>query len=175
MAPLAFTAGSAADTFLIPLKVNPLTRTLGEVIRTGTWWPPVPVLSLMIVTPIPAPKRVIARSIVTDQWKYIAVRFPLEVRDKLRERGHHLEQAGWDGRVWRNPDGEIAARYGTSHHFPNYADRDQLYDLTDDVYEQRNLAKDPRYAERLDRMRDLLRRELEPLPHSFGEFKAESN
>ena len=68
---------------------------------------------------------------------------------------------GIDGRV--KPAGEKT--------FPNYFDRDQLYDLKADPYEQNNLFDDPACADKVAEMQALLRQMLAPLPHVFGEFK----
>ena len=55
--------------------------------------------------------------------------------------------------------------------FPGYFAPDQLYDLENDLYEQRNLAGEKSHAATLAQMRRSLSRVLAPLPHTFGEFK----
>jgi len=51
------------------------------------------------------------------------------------------------------------------------AQRGQLYHLGDDPFEQDNLVSRPGHAARLTKMKELLRREIAKLPHTFGEFK----
>jgi hypothetical protein len=62
-------------------------------------------------------------------------------------------------------------RFSALADFPHYFDRDQLYHLGTDVFEQDNLAGDPSYRPQLAEMKEQLRELLAPLPHSFAEFK----
>ncbi len=41
--------------------------------------------------------------------------------------------------------------------YPSYFDADQLFDLTADPYEQKNLAYDPEYAEKADELKEVLK------------------
>ena len=54
--------------------------------------------------------------------------------------------------------------------YPAYFEPDQLYDLTRDPDEQRNLADDPAYAERLIEMKRLLDQRVGALPGHFAQF-----
>jgi len=99
------------------------------------------------------------RAVIQDDWKYIAVRFPPDREAEFMRRSDG--KPGIDGRV--TPAGEKT--------FPNYFDRDQLYDLKADPYEQKNLFGDPARAGKLAQMQALMKRMLAPLPHVFGEFK----
>jgi arylsulfatase A-like enzyme len=99
-----------------------------------------------------------ARGIVTKDWKYIAIRNPPSIPDQP----NHL-------RAGTGEQTKLLAR--ARRQFPHSADPDQLYHLHVDPLEQSNLASRPNYAARLAKMKDLLRREIGRLPHTFGEFK----
>ncbi|MGE4489435.1 MAG: sulfatase [Kiritimatiellales bacterium] len=106
-----------------------------------------------------------ARAVVTKQWKYVAVRFPKELQQKLDS-----------GEVTQMPQtGDFLDHghvfYECDRKFPGYFDRDQLYDLENDPYEQHNLAGDPEYAPVLKQMKEKLTQACEDMPHAFGEFK----
>lgn len=103
------------------------------------------------------------RGIVTDGWKYVALRFPPHIQAKI------------DSGEWKkvNQEGEEGpSHYETEDRYPGYFDRDQLYDLKADPKEQRNLAADPAHRAKLDEMKELLRKQSAKLPTPFGEFKA---
>ena len=111
------------------------------------------------------------RAVVTDDgYKYIAVRYPPEARDRV-DSGERLTH--WcvphDEHGERDTD-RLSHTFGAAEYFPGYFDRDQLYDLDEDPEEQHNLADDPAYADRLEEIRALLREYSADLPHEFGEF-----
>jgi arylsulfatase A-like enzyme len=104
------------------------------------------------------------RAVVTDDnWKYIAVRYPPEIQERVDdgERFNH-----WCVR----DDENVHHTFGADEYYPAYFDQDQLYNLDTDPEEQNNLAHDPDYADRLAMMQDLLREYSADLPHEFGEF-----
>ena len=118
------------------------------------------------------------RGVVGRKWKYIANRPPAEAQRAIQAdaleaaRTGRLRLVSLDGQ--RNPHRGAAregVRYGVMYDFPNYFHHDQLYDLDNDVFEQRNLACDPSFRGVLDEMKDRLRRLMRSLPHTFGEFK----
>ena len=117
------------------------------------------------------------RGVVTRKWKYIANRPPPAVQevidaDALRSaRTGEPRVVGIDGEA--SPGAarrRVSVRYGANIDFPNYFHRDQLYDLENDMFEQKNLACDPSFHEILEEMKDRLRRYSKTLPHAFGEF-----
>ncbi|QYY36884.1 sulfatase-like hydrolase/transferase [Ruficoccus sp. ZRK36] len=105
-----------------------------------------------------------ARSVVKDGWKYIAVRMPT-----------------WKAAL-ADPDDPLSSVYRIGYttnsglslamicRYPNYFDHDQLYNLKDDPHETHNLATDPEYAAKLDEMKALLTTHLEAVGTPFGEF-----
>jgi len=111
------------------------------------------------------------RGIVTDEWKYIAVRFPKDVAEKLAsENGLKFNQEGQPV-ITDVVAGEVRARYGVARDYPGYYDSDQLYHLNMDPDEQENLAFDPRYLSKLNELKLKLKEFSRDLPHAFGEFK----
>ena len=118
------------------------------------------------------------RGVVTRKWKYIANRPPAEAQRAIQAdaleaaRTGRLRFVSLDGQ--RNPHRGAARegiRYGALFDFPNYFHHDQLYDLENDVFEQRNLACDLSFRGILDETKDRLRGLMQSLPHTFGEFK----
>lgn len=61
-------------------------------------------------------------------------------------------------------------RFNADELYPNYFERDQLYNLKTDPMEQNNLAKDPEYNEILTEMNLSLTAYVKEFPHRFGEF-----
>jgi arylsulfatase A-like enzyme len=104
-----------------------------------------------------------ARGVATRDWKYIAVRYPKEqIAAIQRARPADLPRAmSYIGRLGIGVRG--AERAG-------FWDEDQLYDLRQDPDERMNLAADPRHAEQLARLRQMLTDELRGGTRPFGEF-----
>jgi len=118
------------------------------------------------------------RAAVSDEWKYIANRPPESVWRKIEQDAAEALQTGRKRYValdgMRNPHpGYVneGIRYSALADFPHYFDRDQLYHLPSDVFEQDNLAGDPSHRRQLREMQDHLGELLARLPHSFAEFK----
>lgn len=125
-----------------------------------------------------------ARAIRKGNWKYLAVRYPENVENMtIEERKKVLDE--WNAERRRKhmrivtedpaqpfshltpiPGGGDAERASTGS-YPGYFDRDQLYDLSKDPKEQKNLAKDPEYKEKLEEMQREMKKVLETLPGEF--------
>lgn len=104
-----------------------------------------------------------ARGILHDNWKYIAVRYPVSIVDP-------------EG----NGVGQVTLRSGSDvngletvamNAHPAYFERDQLYDLSADPQELNNLAHLPEHAARIADMQQRLKRHINPLPGGFSELK----
>jgi len=104
-----------------------------------------------------------ARAVATKEWKYIAIRYTKEQVEAIRaakpERLPRL--MSYIGGVGISTRGA-----GT----PGFYDGDQLYNLTQDPAEQRNLAKDPAHRGRLDAMKAMLASDLKSFQRPYGEF-----
>jgi len=98
-----------------------------------------------------------SRGILKDGYKYIAVRFPDEITQRM-ENDQVDKAIALRGKVTDEP---CFLRY------PHLLVPDQLYDLENDPDEQVNLAGQPEYAERLKEMQDELWSILETFDHPF--------
>lgn len=99
------------------------------------------------------------RAVVSDGWKYIAVRPPAAVARELE---------GQDGYSYVG----VRSNMLRDDEFPGFAEPDQLYNLREDLFEQRNLVGDRAYAEKLEEMKRKLADAVAKLPNAFGEFTA---
>jgi arylsulfatase A-like enzyme len=99
------------------------------------------------------------RSIVEGGWKYVALRFPPAVQARREQSGKMPRYHGEFGDSERESLG-----------FPSYGDADQLFDLRNDMLEQRNLAADPAHAARLADLKAKLKAKLGQIGLPFGEF-----
>jgi arylsulfatase A-like enzyme len=110
-----------------------------------------------------------ARSVKTTKWKYIAIRYPEDVREKIRKGakfpgGKELGPQKYPFYLANSGLGSKAAQSNSNYYQP-----DQLYDLENDPTESRNLfEKRPEIAKE---MQGLLSAYLKGLPgRPFGEF-----
>ncbi len=109
-----------------------------------------------------------ARALMTEDWKYIAMRYPEQQIKRIKSTGYEnlpklmapLQRLG------------IGIR-GADH--PGFWDEDQLYDLKTDPGEMNNLAYDPGYNSQLETMKKLLTEEINRIGRPFGEFKHTGN
>ena len=105
------------------------------------------------------------RAVLKDEYKYIAWRihpdreknFDVKIKDKAL---YHIAST----RGGRGLEKKIPKNYKA------YWDTDQLYDLRKDRKEQKNLAKNPEYAQKLKAMQELLSEHIKAQPGQFGEF-----
>ncbi len=125
-----------------------------------------------------------ARGIRKGNWKYMAIRYPEDVEKmSMDERKRVLDE--WNAERRRKhlrivtedpskpfshltaiPGGGDAERASTGS-YPGYFDRDQLYDLSRDPREQKNLANDPEYKAKLEEMQREMKKVLDTLPGKF--------
>jgi hypothetical protein len=105
-----------------------------------------------------------ARAVRTQDWKYIAVRYGAE-RFAQIERAALLNLPGTMAYIGRtkNAANHLARR-------PHYLESDQLYRLSDDPLEMKNLARNPQFNEQLAKLRGLLMSDLKAQHRPFGEF-----
>jgi arylsulfatase A-like enzyme len=101
-----------------------------------------------------------ARAVTDGEYKYIAVRYPEGVIQRL-ETGE-TEYAPNHLDVHRQAHSQIAIE-----HYPGYFDPDQLYDLRTDPYEQVNVAADPARAGTLAALKAALQEQLDTFAHPY--------
>jgi arylsulfatase A-like enzyme len=104
------------------------------------------------------------RAVQTKDYKYIAVRYPKEQMEQIKNSTieNLPKNLAYIGRLGIGTRGALN---------PNFFDSDQLYYLPDDPDEQNNLAGDPKYQFRLEKMKTILRKYLQSFKgRPFGEF-----
>ena len=100
------------------------------------------------------------RAVLKDGWKYLAFRLPDSLPANPPQPYTHLaDRPGGRG-------SEGPAR----NFYPNYYDKDQLYNITADPLERTNLFVEPSQQARVRQMQRLLRKALAKVPGSFAEF-----
>ncbi len=117
-----------------------------------------------------------SRAIVTPKWKYIANRPTPEIAEAMEadarraKEGNGRRVVSWNGRKNWNEQSD-GVLFDADTLFPHYFETDQLYDLENDIFEQRNvLSENP---EKVKELQKLLSEDLESMPHTFGEFKTQ--
>ena len=100
-----------------------------------------------------------SKGIVSKEWKYVANRVTPEIAKKMKARPGEVFWTGYDHH-----------NYGNEKMYPAFWDADQLYDLNDDLYEQKNLTENPEHVAQLKAMQAELSKVVDGLPHTFGEF-----
>ena len=109
-----------------------------------------------------------SRAIITDNWKYFAIRYSKELQDRINAKEVFK---GFTGEIIPMP--YLTRNEHLGHHSSssnkNYFDPEQLYNLKDDPGETKNVYKEN--PEMLKEMRKLLGKELQTFPdRPFGEF-----
>ncbi len=105
-----------------------------------------------------------ARAVRTQDWKYIAIRYGAE-RFKEIEKASLLKLPGalaYQGGV-KNAAAHLMRR-------PHYLESDQLYRLSDDPLEKKNLFRNLEFKRQLDELRGRLTSDLQAQQRPFGEF-----
>ncbi|MHC4627261.1 MAG: sulfatase family protein [Planctomycetota bacterium] len=128
--------------------------------------------------------------VLKGRWKYIALRYPEHARNmSLAERKRTLDRFNARqkerGKKVRCTDplapfshislipGGGDAEAASTGKYAGYYDADQLYDLSADPGEQRNLINDFGHSEILREMKRELKKYLDQLPGGFAELKTE--
>ncbi len=112
-----------------------------------------------------------SRAVKTRDWKYIAIRYPDDVLEKIA-RGEKFN--GWQGRKEDLPYLVRNSHLGfhAALQNPNYFDADQLYDLRKDPREENNVFEQhPRQAGEMKRLLASYLKRFDDRP--FGEFVPE--
>lgn len=99
------------------------------------------------------------RAVHDGRYKYIAFRYPESMVEAMQNGA--VEQAPTHT---IKPGGQAILNWTF---YPSYWESDQLYDLSTDPYEQRNLAADPAHAEVLSALQDALKEHLAGFDHPF--------
>jgi len=111
-----------------------------------------------------------ARAVMTEEYKYIAVRYPVDrINDILGIKEEDLKERIIKKLIYLPGNVGISSR-GIKYS-PEYLSPDQLYKLSEDPGELNNLAGDPGYQDTVNHMKDILKEYLlgfEDRP--FGEF-----
>ena len=103
-----------------------------------------------------------SRAVSTERWKYIAVRYPPEMQQKIKSKTL--------GRPAYHMDTSLNLQETALKRHPGYWDADQLYDLQADPNEQVNLAKDPKHAQTVAELKGRLKGWLAGFNRPYGEF-----
>ena len=89
------------------------------------------------------------RAVSTERWKYIALRYPPEMRQKIDNKTL--------GRPAHHTDTSLNLQELALKQHPGYWDADQLCDRQADPGERVNLAKDSRHAQTVAELKSRLR------------------
>ena len=100
------------------------------------------------------------RALLKDGWKYLAFRLPETLPANPPLPYTHLA----DRPGGRGSEGPAKGFY------PNYYDKDQLYNITTDPLERNNLFAEQSHQMRVSEMQQLLRKTVSTVPGSFAEF-----
>ena len=108
-----------------------------------------------------------SKAIVTKKYKYIANRLPVKIQAEFDEarQDPSKKPVFWNG--WTSHS------FNAEKMFPHYFDKDQLYDLDNDLYEQKNLANQPGHRNALEKMKAFMKKAVKNIPAKFAEFKTE--
>lgn len=133
------------------------------------------------------------KAVVTDQWKYVALRYPPDVQARIEEvdrtgiyppMSHKAELYFEKFKKTLTPEQWKFARNSWRWHtqgnnymksiddFPFQFDPDQLFEINNGLAPQdtKNVANDPANAKELADMKARLKQVLAPLDEPFGEF-----
>ena len=117
-----------------------------------------------------------SRAAVTKNYKYLVNRPPASIEKKMNDEAEKCladnsrRRIGWDG--FENPHtGEPGIWFYADRDFPNFFDRDQIYNLQNDHFEQNNLMNTAEGKKILPEMQNIMKDLLKDMSYKFGEFK----
>jgi arylsulfatase A-like enzyme len=102
------------------------------------------------------------RAVCTERWKYIALRYPPQMQQKIADKTL--------GRPAYHMDVSLNLQEMALKRHPGYWDADQLYDLQTDPEERVNLIKAPQHVQTVAELWVRLKSWLAGLERPFGEF-----
>lgn len=109
-----------------------------------------------------------ARAVMSNDYKYIATRYPKEVIRKIISSSYeNLPKL-------MSPIQRLGIGVRGAHH-PGFWDEDQLYKLREDPLEMKNLAYNKEYFSVLEEMKEILKGYIEAIGRPFGEFNPSGN
>jgi arylsulfatase A-like enzyme len=113
---------------------------------------------------------VYTKGVVTQDWKYIATRFPNKLQGVVTPENRH--EYNQEGERFSNNilAGVTRSLYNIDEKYPGYYDDDQLYNLKTDPSEMNNLSANPEEKDILEQMKSYLNDFQSDKPHRFGEF-----
>ncbi len=101
------------------------------------------------------------RSVYNGTYKYIALRFPKSLIDKMENK--EIDYVPSYVKNWFQAHSAIAMNF-----FPAYFDQDQLYNLETDPYEQENIYVNMAETDEIKELRNVLHNHLETFSHPFS-------
>jgi arylsulfatase A-like enzyme len=117
-----------------------------------------------------------SRAAVTKKYKYLVNRPPADIEKKMNDEAvkclanNTRRRIGWDG--FENPHtGEPGIWFYADRDFPDFFDRDQIYNLENDYFEQNNIFNTPEGQKILPEMNLIMKDLMKEMSYKFGEFK----
>lgn len=101
-----------------------------------------------------------ARAVLKDDYKFVAFRYREPAIERMKSEEAEVAVDWFEST--HQMHSQIAMNY-----FPGYFDPDQLYDLSSDPWEQRNLAGDREHRAAFDEMKSTLAEALEQFRHPY--------
>jgi arylsulfatase A-like enzyme len=132
-----------------------------------------------------------SRAVVTDEWKLLLNRVPsyqevvnpqvwergpesiasaMTFDQKQAEKENRPRRVGWDGIIANGPWETIGVWFYSAATFPAYFERNQLYNLETDPFEQENVYDNDDLAMIREGLMEKLAGQIRLLPRPFGEF-----
>jgi arylsulfatase A-like enzyme len=137
-----------------------------------------------------------SRALVTERWKLLLNRVPEYQKvvnpqvwerepesiasamafERANDGGNALSRrVAWDGVVGNGIWGKVGVWFYSAYTFPAYFEPDQLYDLSEDPFEQHNLIHEPAVQSTVRHLKSEMAEVIGELPRPFGEFESNVN